>query len=219
MPDKLIRTIKAVSVKNKDNGSIGFLTNEEENHWYNVNGDAKDLDVLLANIIQKGNSVEFEVENGVPKNFVVKEKAEQQGSFTDDLTSFEDLLNNAHEKFEDCMSISTELIENDWEKQRAIFKAKVEIFANDEQAEKYQIGELSTETKNPVRLKLAEFTAYGDATQDNCGEMVKKHYIRMAETRAIARALRWATNNAKAAEEETENGELTDEDQEEMAKP
>ena len=33
--------------------------------------------------------------------------------------------------------------------------------------------------------------------------MIKPHFIRMAETRAIARALRWATNNAKVAEEET----------------
>ena len=190
MADKLIRTIKAISIKNKSQGNIGFLTDEEENHWYNITTDVKVLDELLGSIIQKGNMVEFEVENGFPKNFVLKSKAQEQGSFTDDMTTFEDLLADAHKKFDGNFSIRTEMIQNDWDKQRAIFKATVNA------------------------LGKGEYTAYGDATQDNCGDMVKKHYIRMAETRAIARALRWATNNAKAAEEETETGELP----EEMAK-
>jgi hypothetical protein len=112
------------------------------------------------------------------------------------MTTFEDLLNDAHTKFELGFSIRTQMIENDWEKQRAIFKAIV-------------IVKDKTELEEPFE-KIYE--AYGDATQENCGDMVKKHYIRMAETRAIARALRWATNNAKAATEETENGELPDQE-------
>jgi hypothetical protein len=204
MVDKLIRTIKAVSLKYKDSvdakgeGSIGFLTEEEENRWYNIKTKPEALNGLLESVIGKGNVIEFEVENGFPKNFTLKEKAaEKQGDFTDDLVSFEDLLNDAHTKFDGNFSVKTEMIQNDWEKQRAIFKATVEV------------------------LGIGSYDAYGDATQDNCGEMVKKHYIRMAETRAIARALRWATNNAKAAEEETENGELPDQepDEEELAQP
>jgi hypothetical protein len=190
--DKLIRIIKAVSVKNISRGNLGFLTEEEEN-WYNVNADQKVLEELLETI-QKGNTIEFEMNKGMPENFVLKEKSQEQGSFTDDLVSFEDLLNDAHIKYKD-FSVRTELIENDWEKQRAIFKATIEIV---EEGLNY------------------EYQAFGDATQENCGSMVKMHYIRMAETRAIARALRWATNNAKAAEEETENGEI--EDIEDMAK-
>lgn len=210
MADKLIRTIKAVSLKYKDNvdakgeGSIGFLTEEEENHWYNVKAKPEALNGILETVIGRGNVIEFEMENGFPKNFTLKEKAkEKEGSFTDDLTSFEDLLADAHKKFEDRMSIKTEMIQNDWEKQRAIFKATIEIFPED----------------STIEFKQT-FEAYGDATQDNCGEMVKKHYIRMAETRAIARALRWATNNAKAAAEETETGELPEEqiDEQDMAK-
>lgn len=204
MADKLIRTIKAVSVKNKSNGSIGFLTEEQDNTWFNINAEEKVLDEMLKETIQKGNVIEFEMENGVPKNFTLKETAKKEGSFQDDLTSFEDLLANAHKKFKRNFSITTELIENDWQNQRAIFKASVIIVGTEELEE----GEEASKRT---------FEAYGDATQDNVGDMVKKHYIRMAETRAIARALRWATNNAKAAAEETEHGEIP-EDQEDMAK-
>ena len=200
MADKLIRTIKAISVKKKAEGSIGFLTKEQDNYWYNIAADEKALDVLLESIIQKGNVVEFEVENGFPINFTLKEKAtKQDGNFSDDLTTFEELLNDAHEKFGD-ITIKTHLVENDWEKQRAIFKALIQV------------------------AEGSMYEAYGDATQENCGEMVKKHWIRMAETRAIARALRWATNNAKTASEETEDGKLIEEQmqeaqEEEMSKP
>ena len=207
MVDKLIRTIKAVSLKYKDSvnskgeGSIGFLTEEEENHWYNVMAKPETLNKILETVIGKGNLIEFEVENGFPKNFILKSKAPERDGFSDDMTTFKDLLADAHNKF-DWISIKTEMIQNDWEKQRAIFKATIETLDNKESKEMIQ-----------------SFQAYGDATQDNCGEMVKKHYIRMAETRAIVRALRWATNNAKAAEEETENGELPDREltEEEMA--
>lgn len=187
MADRLIRTIKAVSKGKLDEGSIGFITKEEENKWYNTVGEPEALQTLMDTIIQKGNSIEFEMAGGFATKFAIKEKAqEQEGSFPDDMTTFEDLLNDAHTKFED-FTIKTQMIENDWEKQRAIFKATV-----------------MTGTMNI-------YEAHGDATQENCGAMVKIHYIRMAETRAIARALRWATNNAKAASEETEHGELSEE--------
>jgi hypothetical protein len=199
MADKLIRTIKAVSLKFKDSvdskgeGSVGFLTEEEENRWYNVKAKPEVLNGILETVIGKGNVIEFEIENGFPKNFTLKEKAaEKQGDFTDDMTTFEDLLNDAHTKFDGNISIRTELIHNDWEKKQAIVKATVEI------------------------IGTGVYQAYGDATQENCVQMVQKHWIRMAETRAIARALRWATNNAKAATEETETGELPD--QEDFAK-
>lgn len=38
------------------------------------------------------------------------------------------------------------------------------------------------------------FTGYGDATADNVNNMVLPHRLRMAETRAVNRALRFATN-------------------------
>ena len=207
MADKLVRTIKAISVKQKAEGKIGFLTTEEENHWYNVTADEKALDGLLETTIQKGNVVEFEVENGFPKNFTLKEKAKEGSSGVDDMTTFEDLLTIAHEKFGEVFSIKFEFAKDgnnnpilDMEKKYAVIKAIFEIVED-----------------GNVRV----FEAHGDATQENCGDMVKKHFIRMAETRAFARALRWATNNAKAAAEETEDASMPEQepDESEMAQP
>lgn len=120
-----------------------------------------------------------------------KDRSQPKGSFSEDLIKFEDLLNAAHEL--GIQSINTEMISIDFEKKSAVFKAKVSM------ALEKPIKLLETET-----ICNQVFEAYGDATQENCGDLVKKHWIRMAETRAIARALRWATNNAKTAEEETE---------------
>ncbi len=199
MTEKLIRTIKAISVKKKTEGNIGFLT-EEEDKWFNVTADEKVLDDLLSTIIQKGNVIEFEVINGFAGEFKLNEKAPEKAqtksNFSDDLTSFEDLLNDAHNKFEN-FSIHTQLIENDWENKRAIFKALI------------YIKEKETEKR---------YEAYGDATQDNIGQMIKIHYIRMAETRAIVRALRWATNNAKTATEETSTGRVSEDFKKEVNK-
>lgn len=189
MNEKLIRTIKAVSMKQKSNGSIGFLTEEEENRWYNVLGEEPFLDEILK-VVSKGNLVEFEMEAGAPVNFKLKEKSKKSkdSKFADDLTSFEDLLNDAHEKFKDKkLNIYTIKIDVDLEKRYALFKAVVKIEDKDG--------------------KIEEFHAHGDATSENIqGDFIKPHFIRMAETRAIARALRWATNNASAAAEETTKG-------------
>lgn len=46
------------------------------------------------------------------------------------------------------------------------------------------------------------FEGTGDASTDNVGDGIGPHLVRMAETRAIVRALRWATNSASTAAEE-----------------
>ena len=46
------------------------------------------------------------------------------------------------------------------------------------------------------------FTGYGDTTQHNCSKMILPHAIRMAETRAKARALRDFTGLGLTAFEE-----------------
>ena len=52
-----------------------------------------------------------------------------------------------------------------------------------------------------VETSKGTFQATGDATMKNTGRAIIPHLIRMAESRAIARALRWATNGAVAVEE------------------
>lgn len=47
-----------------------------------------------------------------------------------------------------------------------------------------------------------EYSAIGDASPDNCGAMVAKHFIRMAETRSVSRVFRAYTNVAMVAFEE-----------------
>lgn len=203
MSEKEKRTIKALSIKKKAEGSIGFITTEEENRWFNVHGEEPALDELLKTVLQKGNIIEFDLEMGLPKNITVVGKAEKQET-SGDMITFEELLADAHKKFEGGFTIKTELISHDAEKKQAVFKAIVEI---------------STEGN------CYEHHAHGDADQANCGDQIKQHYIRMAETRAISRALRWATNNATVAAEETQHGTidpmitrpLTDEEMQQVA--
>lgn len=46
------------------------------------------------------------------------------------------------------------------------------------------------------------YQGLGDADEKNTGAMVAKHKIRMAETRAIARALRWYNNVGMCSSDE-----------------
>ena len=180
--EKLIKTIKAVSLGRIKEGSIGFMTTDEEGKWFNVTGEEDVLRELVKNVISKGNKIEFEYNNGVVDSLKLIDKAPEKENKFDDMTNFEDLLDAAHEKFGDKLNIKTEMIQVDFEKKQAVFNATVII--------EY--------SENKVRV----FTAHGDA-EGIGSKMIEPHFMRMAETRAIARALRWATNNAKVAEEET----------------
>lgn len=53
-----------------------------------------------------------------------------------------------------------------------------------------------------VETDRGEFSAIGDANPKNAGPMIAPHSIRFAESRAIARALRWATNAGEAIDVE-----------------
>ncbi len=79
------------------------------------------------------------------------------------------------------VDIEVELIHYDMEKKRAVCKASV---------------------KGPLGYAVD----YGDATQENCGKMVASAYIRMASTRAKARALRDYLGCGATAMEELPGG-------------
>jgi len=185
--------IKAVSrIRDvQDKKQVGFTLESNSDFWYNLSGSEEELNKLKNSILMKGNEIGFEYDKlgRTIKGLVLREKAKEKPTEkptekTEDMTCFEDLLQDAHKKFKDNFSIETELIRDaegnpiiDHQNKYALFKAKVII------------GE-------------RVFTGYGDATEENTGELVKKHFIRMAETRSIVRALRFATNNAKVAKEE-----------------
>lgn len=113
-------------------------------------------------------------------------------TFGDDMVNFEQLLTAAHDKAEKdgCkLNIVTNVIKDEsgkplinLGKKYAVFKARVYL------------------TKDGK--EIARYEGHGDATEENItGDKIKIHFIRMAETRAIVRALRWYTNNACAEEE------------------
>jgi len=160
-------------------------------NWFNefkdLNDDAKANVVGMVNQIGKGDKVSLEVDE--QNKYYSITMIEKGKNGWDDMTNFKELLNTAHEK--GLASISTEMISVDWEKKTALFKAKVNMVRGDDKLESYK-----------------SYEAFGDATQENIdSDKVKKSWIRMAETRAICRALRWATNNAAVAEEELDTGD------------
>jgi len=165
---------------------IGFMLKEHEGHWINAVGEEEGLKTLLKEIIKKGNYISYvhDGEYAVGFKLISAPKIEEGNkSWEEDIVNFESLLSDAHTKFKGRFSIETTRIDYDMKEKWAVFKATVRV----RDGEKFS------------RI----FEAHGDATQDNCqSSMIKPHFLRMAETRAIARALRWATNNAKVAEEE-----------------
>ena len=201
MTNERIRGIvKAVSPIKEHNGSlqIGWTLEANPQKWYNVLDDEESkLQLLLDKIIQKGNEVEFNFDNlGSEVSSLVrtqtarpKESTASNSNWQDDIVNFETLLTAAHKKKE-TFSIKTEMLAIDLKEKYALFKAQVIVGG----CVKAKIGDLEIE---PI-----VFEAHGDATDKNIkGELIKPHFIRMAETRAICRALRWYTNNGCVEEE------------------
>jgi len=179
--------IEKVSAKNKG-------IKAKDGLWFNANPEVsedfqKDIEEFFSKV-GVGDTVELTGELGNRKfnKAEIKKKGEKgSDDWQGDIIKFETLLNLAHKK--GLHNIETEMISVDWEKKTALFKATV----------------VTIEGKGEDSIRRT-FQAYGDATQENIGsEKVKMHWIRLAETRAIARSLRWATNNAKCSDAEIED--------------
>lgn len=195
---KITGKIQSVSGPREFNGvmQVGFTLEKNPKKWYNVPGEEQILNELKEGIVMKGAEISFEYTEKTKKVGEINlekmpEKTEKTGG-QEDMTNFEDLLSVAHKKFGDRMQIKTDILRDgsgniliDFDKKRALFKAQVFVR---EEAGKY----------------IQVFEGHGDATEDNVtGNHIQPHFIRMAETRSIVRALRWATNNAAVAQEET----------------
>lgn len=179
--------IKAVSGPREHEGvlQLGFLLTEDPNMWYNIAGEEGFLKGHMEKTIKKGSEIEFDVDanRNITDLKLIKEapKEEKSGKWEDDIVTFETLLTKAHD-LKAPFSIKTEMLAIDLEKKYALFKAQVIV----EKDKEHDIT----------------FEGHGDATSENVtGEFIKPHFIRLAETRSIVRALRWYTNNGVAEEE------------------
>ncbi len=172
---KISGKIEATSVIKEYQGQLqtGFKI---KNKWYNIQGTEEQLNEMKKTIIKKGNEIEFDADNNTAKDIkIISESSNTSNTknWQDDIVNFETLLDEAYKG--GLAKIETEKIEVDLENKYALIKAR-------------------------VSGKNGTFEAHGDATSENIGEVIKPHFIRMAETRAIARALRWYTNNIKGVE-------------------
>ena len=109
--------------------------------------------------------------------------------------TLEVLLNKIHELYPGRVRIKTEVIHIDYKEQQAVFKTTVQTIDDEGRV-------------------MSEFEGIGDANKTNVNATILTAYIRMAETRSIVRALRWATNIA-----ETSIDELPAEERGNKAKP
>ena len=174
----------------------------KEGDWYVVENTNKSALEEMMKLMTKGSEIEFDEKHRVTSKInILKQVPEEKekpkkgsssgsDSWADEMVRFEDLLSDAHEINKTRFSIHTEVLRDGDGNPMIDLKAKTAIFK-------------ATVTVGKDKV----FEAHGDATDENVKTvLIKPHFIRMAETRAIARALRWATNNAKCSEEETENG-------------
>lgn len=178
-------TKREIEVKSFSKERRGIQSTDEV--WYNENKKIaqafRDENSLAFDKLGKGDKIELtaDFEERVYNMIKIIKKSEKK-SWTDDMTNMSDLLDAAHKKLKH-FSIKTEKIEIDLKEKYALFKAV-------------------------LTCSIGTFEAHGDTTSENIdSEKVKKHFIRMAESRSIVRVLRFATNDTRCAEEETEGGE------------
>jgi len=92
-------------------------------------------------------------------------------------------------------------------KQFVLFEGLLDAFHNNggTSIKTYELKSSTPERpifKAIVKGKKGTFTGHGDAENINVNKMIAPHKYRMAETRAIARALRWYLNIGMCAVEE-----------------
>jgi len=114
-----------------------------------------------------------------------------------DFVTHEGLLNEFHKK--GGVEITTELISSD---------GGVYIFKATAIVNKCADG---SSREEPLDDYVKKFTAHGDASKENVSSFVVKHFIRMAETRAVNRAMRLATNIGMCSVDEVSETKSTDE--------
>lgn len=172
--------------------------------WYNIEGTtaAQVEAVRDSGLLARGNIITCVVApSGKTLSDIevvrpAADAAQERAGEADDEVNLDSLLDAAHKR--GLVGIKTEMLQCDLvdtQNKYALFKATVSMRTNEHNAV----------TGAPVWL---EFVGHGEVIEENIkakpGDTFNMvpHLLRFAETRAICRALRWATNNAQAAEEE-----------------
>ena len=174
------RTIKALSLKRIEEGSIGFVTTTEDK-WYNVSGEKEVLEELVKNVVAKGNEIEFEYNNGVVGSLKLIQKAPEENADMikiggKDFMKYQGLLKKAHEKGENFSMVVLESTRND---DMTIAYCRVRLTAGDR-----------------------TFDGEGSSTPGNATAIGSSHPVEIANTRAKGRALRDYLNIGEVMAEE-----------------
>lgn len=194
-PEVQMGTIEYVA---KNNDGIKLVQTGDQ--WYNYGGVDKTSMQEKVSGLNQGDEVTLVLIPGEERKYadvLVDRKAtpktsSAKNSFMEDYKGIEDLLSEAHEMVIGDLKITTDLLEVDQEKKTAVAKATVQGV----------VGFFGAEGATPTLDKrLAQ--GIGDASPESIGtKNIEPHFIRMAETRAIVRALRWFTNNGATGKEE-----------------
>lgn len=164
---------------------VEIILDEDERYFSSIvvlNPDEqfKKIDAVLSSSLPKKEEAEVKPatqKEGIPSKYIILLKGKE-------FITHRGLLFMAHEK--GLYSVETELVQiKEDGTGTVIFKATVTMAVLEDQERMYR-----------------RFTGFGDANEQNVNDMVAPHKIRMAETRAINRALRLATNIGMCSAEE-----------------
>jgi len=171
----------------KINGKIELKVTTDEGIFVTVNGTSYKFGEKSApyeDRFNEGDEVMLDVAGNLI-SFIGKQEGEttstSKGSFMDDYITHEQLLDKATGM--GLMRVEQEIYHCDFDKGTAVVIAKA--MRHDK------------ESKQPL-----VFYGIGDATQKNVNSNIAPHFLRMASTRAVNRALRLLCNVGKTSKEE-----------------
>lgn len=178
---------------------------KEFDEWINYSGvDRETMRKHMAKDLAKGAKIEVTLQgkNFVGFNVISKPQSDSRGNWLDDYKGIEDLLLEA-QKLSPNVSVHTEPITDLSQYKKGdvvVFKATV---SGDKKGR---------EVQGAIEHTRVICEGHGDAVSHNNtqGRGNEDATIRMAETRAIVRALRWFTHHGQAAKEEMQTTEDTE---------
>lgn len=180
--EKIGYTNKTYPVLAKSNETMGFKVEQDPDVWINFDKSLVSVADMKERVkeVNYGDVLVFMMPDEKHySDFKVKEKSDfksqkSSGSFIDDNDRFDNVLKEFNDKYPNYHKV-TEVLEHDREKQFALVKVTLTLPVVKNKEESFR-----------------SISALGDAAEDSIKtKMILPHYIRMAETRAFARAMRF----------------------------